>query len=54
MNWDTTQQLIRIVLYAGGGALLGDGVTSGAEFEAAGGGVLSIAAFVWWYFWNRK
>ena len=53
MNWDTVQQLIRIVMYASGSALLGDGVADGAEYQAAIGGAVSIAAFLWWWFWER-
>jgi hypothetical protein len=54
MNWETLQQLLRIILYAVGGYFLGDGVTQGAEFQAAVGGVLAVGAFVWWAVWERK
>jgi hypothetical protein len=29
MNWDSIQQVLRIVLYAVGGYFLGEGVTNG-------------------------
>lgn len=54
MTWDSIQQVVRIVLYALGGWLLGDAVTQGEAFQAAVGGVLSIGAFVWWWFWERN
>lgn len=54
MNLDTAQQLIRILAYAAGGYLLGEGVTETDTFQAAVGGVISVSAFVWWYFWDRK
>jgi hypothetical protein len=54
MNWDTIQQVLRIVLYAAGGALLGKSVTDGAQFQALVGGLLSVGSFVWWWFWDRN
>lgn len=54
MNWDTIQQVLRILLYTGGGWLFGQSVADGAMYQAAVGGILSLGAFVWWYFWNRN
>ena len=54
MNWETTQQLIRIGGYAIGSGLLGSGVADGEQFQAALGGVVSIAAFVWFIVKERK
>jgi hypothetical protein len=54
MNWDSIQQVIRIVLYALGGYLLGDGVTQGELFQGAVGGVISVGSFLWWLYWNRN
>lgn len=51
---DTIQQLIRIVGYAAGGYFFGAGVADGELFQAALGGLGSVAAFVWWFFANRK
>lgn len=54
MTWDSIQQVVRIVAYAAGGYLLGDGVAQSAQFQAAVGGVLSVGAFVWWFMWERN
>ncbi|MDP2410342.1 MAG: hypothetical protein Q8M26_08655 [Pseudolabrys sp.] len=54
MNWDSVQQVVRIVLYSAGAYVLGDGVANGESFQALIGGVLNIGAFVWWYVWERK
>lgn len=54
MNWDSIQQVLRIVLYAVGGYFLGDAVTEGEAFQAAVGGVLAVGAFVWWLAWQRQ
>lgn len=54
MNWSTLQQLIRILLYSGGSAVLGESLASGEMFQAAIGGVVSIAAFAWWIVRERK
>jgi hypothetical protein len=54
MNWETISQLIRILAYAIGGFVLGEGVTSGEAFQGAVGGLISVAAFVWWAVWERK
>ena len=50
MSWDTLQQLIRIVGYAGGAAVFGDAVADGEMFQQALGGAVSVAAFIWWMF----
>ena len=49
MTWDTLQQLVRIVAYSAGAYLLGEGVADGAQFQQAIGGVVSVAAFGWWF-----
>lgn len=54
MKWDSIQQLVRIVAYAGGGYMFGDAVANGAEYQAAVGGALQVGAFAWWYAWERK
>lgn len=54
MNWDTIQQVLRIVLYAGGGLVFGDAVKDGELFQQAVGGIMSVGAFAWWFIWERK
>jgi len=49
----TFEQLIRLVLTWIGTFTLGAGVTTGAQFESAVGGVIAIASFVWWLIRNR-
>jgi hypothetical protein len=53
MNWDSIQQVLRIVLYAVGGYFLGEGVTNGEAFSQAVGGVLAAGSFIWWLVWER-
>lgn len=50
MNWETLQQIIRIVLYTLGGYFLGAEVAQGPEFSAAVGGILAIGAFLWFLY----
>ncbi len=54
MNWDTIQQLIRIVAYSGGSFFFGDAVANGELFQAAIGGGLAVVAFIWWYVKERS
>lgn len=49
MKWDTVQQLIRILGYAGGSYVLGEGVADGEMYQAAIGGAVNIGAFLWWW-----
>lgn len=54
MNWDTAQQLFRILLQAGAGALVSKGILTEEMAATATGAVLSLAGVVWWAVWNRK
>lgn len=54
MNWESIQQLLRIVLYAVGGYFFGEGITQGEAFTQAVGGVLAVGSFVWWMVWERN
>jgi hypothetical protein len=54
MNWDTIQQLLRIIAYAAGSYFLGDAAANGETYQAAVGGLISIAAFIWWAVQERK
>jgi hypothetical protein len=40
--------------YAIGGYLLGDAVANSQQFQAAVGGLVSVGAFAWWFYWERK
>lgn len=54
MDWNTIQQLIRMLANLGGGVVFGDAIVKGDLFQAAIGGLLAILAFAWWFFWNRN
>jgi hypothetical protein len=54
MNWDSAQQLLRILLQIGAGALVSKGILTEEMAATATGAVLSLAGVVWWAYWNRK
>lgn len=54
MNWDTAQQLFRILLQAGAGALVSKGVLSEEMATTAVGALISLGGVAWWAIWNRK
>lgn len=54
MNWDTIQQIVRIILQIVAGSLIASGVIRAEDAPMFIGGLTSIAAFAWWWFWDRK
>lgn len=54
MNWETIQQLVRIILYSVGAFLLGEDIAKGELFQGLIGGALSVGAFLWWWVWERN
>lgn len=54
LSWDQIQQVVRIVLYSGGGYLFGESVADGQLFQSAVGGLMSVGAFAWWLIWDRQ
>lgn len=54
MDWTVIQQLIRIGLYNAGALFLGKSVADGDMYQAAIGGVVSLVAFGWWLYQQRK
>lgn len=48
------EQILRIALYHVGAYFLGDAIASGAEYQAAIGGIISVGTFAWWAYRNRK
>jgi hypothetical protein len=44
------EQFIRIALNAGGAYIFGDAIASGEMYQAAIGGVVSLASFGWWLY----
>lgn len=53
MNWDSVQQLIRIVAQIGAGALVSRGVITEELSTQLTGGILSLATVAWWVFWQN-
>jgi hypothetical protein len=54
MTWDRLQQLIRTTLQIGGAYFVGDAVANGDLYQAAITGVVNIAAFGWWLYWEHN
>jgi hypothetical protein len=54
MTWDTVQQVLRIVLNALGGILIGKGYLSEEMSVTLVGGILSIGSVLWWMFWDKN
>lgn len=54
MNWDTIQQVLRIVLNALGGIMIGKGYLTEEMSVTLIGGIMSIGSVLWWALWERK
>jgi hypothetical protein len=54
MDWQTIQQLLRIVLYSAGAFLFGDAVANGSQYQALIGGVINVGSFLWWLYQQKK
>jgi hypothetical protein len=54
MDWNTVQQLLRILLQFGSGVLISKGVLTEEMAVTLTGGVISVASVVWWIVWNKK
>jgi hypothetical protein len=52
--WDSIQQIIRILLYAGAGALVTAGIIDQATGVALAGAALGVINGLWTWYWNRK
>lgn len=52
--WDSLQQVIRILLYAGAGALVTAGVIDQATSVTLAGALLGVINGVWTWYWARK
>jgi len=48
MTWDSIQQVLRIVLNAAGGVLIGKGYLTEEMSTTLIGGLLSIGSVAWW------
>jgi hypothetical protein len=54
MDWNTVQQLLRILLQFGSGVLISKGVLTEEMAVTLTGGIISVASVVWWAVWNKK
>lgn len=54
MDWNTVQQLLRILLQLGSGVLISKGVLTEEMAVTLTGGIISVASVVWWAVWNKK
>jgi len=53
MNWDSMQQIVRILMAYVGSYLVSLGFPDDMVKVAVGGGV-AAAGLAWWWFWDRK
>jgi hypothetical protein len=53
MDWNSIQQLIRIIMQIAAGYLISMGVMTEEIATAMTGGVVSLGMVVWWVFWER-
>ena len=54
MDWNTIQQLIRIIMQVVAGMLISRGIITEEIGATLTGGVISLGNVVWWVFWNKK
>jgi hypothetical protein len=54
MTWDSVQQVLRIILNAGGAYLVGKGVVTEEMSVTLVGGLLSVGSVMWWIFWDKN
>ncbi|MBN8930362.1 MAG: hypothetical protein J0G97_00040 [Rhizobium pusense] len=54
MDWNTVQQLLRILLQFGSGVLISKGVLTEEMAVTLTGGLISVASVVWWIAWNKR
>ncbi|MBW9076959.1 hypothetical protein JNB84_03260 [Rhizobium pusense] len=54
MDWNTVQQLLRILLQLGSGVLISKGVLTEEMAVTLTGGLISVASVIWWVVWSKK
>ncbi len=54
MNWDTIQQLVRIVMQLGAGVLVQRGLITEEMSVTFVGSLVSLAGIAWWMLWDRS
>lgn len=53
MNWDTIQQLVRIIMQVVAGFLAGKGYITDEMGTTLTGAIVSLGGVAWWAFWQR-
>jgi hypothetical protein len=53
MNWDTIQQLVRVIMQVLAGMLISKGLITAEMGVTLTGAVVSIGGIAWWVFWQR-
>jgi hypothetical protein len=53
MNWDSLQQIIRILMQLGAGWLVNQGWITADMSTTLVGALISVAGIVWWALWER-
>lgn len=53
MNWDTIQQLVRIIMQVVAGFLVAKGYITQEMGVTLVGAIVSIGGVAWWAFWQR-
>jgi hypothetical protein len=54
MNWDTVQQLVRILVQLGAGYMLKEGLITEDMVTTFVSATVSLGGIVWWIMWERK
>ncbi len=54
MNWDTVQQLVRIILQVVAGWLLSQGWITAEMQTTLVGAMVSVFGIAWWALWERN
>jgi hypothetical protein len=53
MNWDTLQQLVRIIMQVVAGMLVSKGVLTEEMGVTLTGAIVSLGSVLWWVLWQR-
>jgi hypothetical protein len=54
MNWDTIQQLLRILMQVAAGMLVQRGLITAEMGVTLVGAVVSLGGIAWWVLWQRS
>lgn len=54
MNWDTIQQLVRVIMQVVAGMMISKGIITEEMGVALTGAIVSLGGIAWWVFWQRS